>query len=293
MLEDYREFQPSVEVSRGCGMGCVFCAEATEPLAALMDADTLAEEFVQLVKHYASRDIHPYLEASLFRPSSEWSARLGRALQRRNVALAWRAETRVDTISTEQISALAEAGLRVLDLGLESASPEQLVRMRKTTKPDVYLRRASDLLHTCHASGIWTKVNVLLHPGETPATIAETEAWLEAHRNAIKGLSVGPTILFRYGQASLGLLREFATHGASATDPEALDRDGYASLHLSPAVSHEAAKSEALRLSRSFMSARDYFDLKSFSYFPRSFSWETFRALVGATPDAAHSFRVR
>jgi hypothetical protein len=292
LLDQWMEFQPSVEVSRGCGMGCSFCAEADERLTPLKRANDLAAEFERLVDHYGSTDIHPYLEASLFRPSTPWIDEFKESLSARKLQLKWRTETRVDSLSPEQVARLADAGLAVVDLGLESASPLQLERMQKTTRPEVYLRKASAVLRACKDAGVWTKVNVLLHPGENQDTLRETEEWLDAHRGYIKGVSVGPTILFRYGASSQALLHEFEKHGAHAVDSAALDRDGFAHLHLSATMSHERALEESMRISRSFMSARAYFDLKAFSYFPRGLSWPDFEAMIAATPHANYSFQI-
>jgi hypothetical protein len=291
LLSDMALFHPSLEVSRGCGMHCSFCAEAEEPLSSLKSPGVLAAEFAGLIKTYGTADVHPYLEASFFRPSTRWAKELGDATIAHGARLSWRAETRVDSLSPRLVADLALAGFKVVDLGLESASPLQLRRMKKTTQPEVYLRRASELLRACYQNGVWPKVNVLLHPGETPDTLAQTEAWLDAHRPYIKGVSVGPTIVFRYGTASADLLREFEQLGAGAVDPMALDRDGFAHLHLSSRMSHEQAISESARISREFMSMRDYYDLKSFSYLPRTLAWDEFRAMVGASSDANYSFQ--
>lgn len=291
LLDGKEEFQPSVEVSRGCGMGCTFCAEANEQLSELKAPEVLAAEFRGLVETYETKDIHPYLEASLFRPSTAWAEAFRTHLSSQGVDLAWRAETRVDALSPTLIDMLAGTGLKVIDLGLESASPAQLARMQKSKKPDVYLRRASDIIRACYNAGVWTKVNVLFFPGETLETIAQTRNWLEEHRQFIKGVSVGPTILFRYGSSSAGTLHEFLSHGAQVVETGALDRDGFAHLHLSRDLSHEGAIELATELSKAFMSARDYFDLKSFSYLPRSLSWQSFQELLAQTPDGGYSFR--
>jgi hypothetical protein len=292
LLDRWQDFQPSIEVSRGCGMHCTFCAEAEEPLGDIKAPRILAEEFVNLARFYNSIDIHPYLEASLFRPTTSWIQDFRETLHASDVALRWRTETRVDAISPRQIEHLARTGLRVLDLGLESASPRQLLAMKKTANPDVYLRRASELLRACDSANVWAKVNVLLHPGETTESINQTVTWLEAHRPYIKGLSVGPTILFRYGSATESLLREFKHLGASEAEPGALETLGFAHLHLSTEIPHDVAIEVSHDISRSFMSARDYYDLKSFSYLPRSFTWNDFHDLVTANGDATYPFQL-
>lgn len=273
-------------------MGCSFCAEANTPLGPLRSPTGVADELEHCARLYGERDLRPYAEASFFRPDGLWCAELGQILRSRGLALPWRTETRVDALSVKHIESLARAGLRVVDLGLESASPRQLVAMKKTGSPAVYLERASRLLAACRDAGIWVKVNILLHAGETRHSLEETREWLHRHRSAIKGVSVGPTIVFRYGQHSHAYLESLAAVGARAVDPDALERDGFAHLHLSDELSYEAAAEAGLALSRELMTAQDYFDLKSFSYLARDTTWEEF---VGWTHDSdpnALSFRM-
>lgn len=291
LLDHWPDFHPSLEVSRGCGRHCAFCLEAKDPLSPFKDAQQLANEFVDLARLYESEDIHPYLEASHFNPPPHWADEFRIALEVSGLPLHWRAETRADTLSPKSVHKLATVGLRVLDVGLESASPTQLVRMKKTRCPETYLRRASELLRACHGEGVWPKVNVLFYPGETRETVAETERWLEDHRAFVKGLSVGPTTLFRFGTAHREFLRELGRLGASVVDAAALDRDGFAHMHLSAHLPHQAALHESRRISQSFMSARDYYDLKSFSYLPRQLSWSAFCDILRSSPDVEYSFQ--
>lgn len=86
--------------------------------------------------------------------------------------------------------------MKVIDLGLESASLLQLERMQKADKPQRYLDAASKLLETCASHGIWVKVNVLLYGGETAQTLDETQRWLDAHAQYLKGVSVGPVVVY-------------------------------------------------------------------------------------------------
>lgn len=289
LVEQFAAFQPCIEISRGCGMGCNFCAEADAPLGDLRPAVEVVDELLNLT-HIYSGEIRPYFQASFFRPTSRWVEDLARMNAQKGLSVQWRAETRVDGLTPAQIEGLARTGLKVLDLGLESASPTQLRRMEKTTSPEVYLRRASSLLEACASNGVWTKVNVLLFPGESRATVDETVEWLERHRSKVKGVSVGPMIVFRYGEASSQYLDRIAEHGASAVNDGDLDRQGFAHLNLSRQMSHAESQDIARQISRMFMTQQDYFDLKSFSYFPRDFSQNQFSEVVASIPDSLLPF---
>lgn len=120
LLDGWRGFQPSIEVSRGCGMHCTFCAEAEVPLSVMKSPGKVANEIANYERLVGGDEYHPYFEASIFRPSTSWIKELNDHLAHRGLRVQWRAESRVDTLSSEQIPALAQAGLRILDLGLES-----------------------------------------------------------------------------------------------------------------------------------------------------------------------------
>jgi hypothetical protein len=162
--------------------------------------------------------------------------------------------------------------------------------MKKTAQPGTYLARASRLLQACRDAGVAVKANILLHPGETLSTITETAEWLDRHRAAIKGLSVGPTIVFRYGARTHEYVASLAALGARPVDPSSLDREGFCHLHLSDELPHTAALREGLALSRRFMTARDYFALKSFSYMARGTTWPQFVDWCAAADPALLSF---
>lgn len=292
LLEDTHLYQPSIEVSRGCGKGCSFCAEATVPLGAMKDPRQVADELDGYRQLIGNTDFHAYFETSFFRPSSNWISSFLSEMQNRSLLIPWRTESRVDAWNPKMVEQLRKTGMHVIDLGLESASPKQLLAMKKTPKPDVYLKKASELLKACYDEGIWAKVNVLLFPGETRSTLLETTDWLNENRDFIKGLSVGPTILYRYGQATHSVKSEFESLGATVVEEEALDRDGYAHLHLSSEVDHDFATQFSSDLAREYMTARDYYDLKAFSYLPRDYSWDDFKKEICRVPPDRLPFRL-
>jgi hypothetical protein len=172
---------------------------------------------------------------------------------------------------------LGRAGLRVIDLGLESASLRQMLTMKKTTNPHSYLANASKVLQACRENGIWAKVNVLLDAGENQETMDETLEWLNLHRDCIKGVSAGPVVVYGRGEGASQYIQELATLGASPMDSEAADRDGYSLMNLSPTIDHESANQRSINIAKSFTTDLDYYDLKSFTYLPRGYSFEDFQ----------------
>jgi hypothetical protein len=277
LVDHYHSYQPSIEVSRGCPMKCRFCPESGRH-GAMVKPNLLIKSLDRTVMTYATEEISPYFEASFFAPSDAWIADFQSAYSSSGHQIRWRCESRADLMKPHQLGKLAAAGLKVLDIGLESASPSQLTAMGKAHDPVRYLRRASELLKACGDHGVWAKINILLYAGETRGTIAETTDWLEAHRRYIKGLSVGPVVIYGPMTVSGLFVAELGRYGARVVDESSLERFGVSDVHLSAELDDEAAVELSGAISRAFMCAEDYFDLKSFSYFPRDYTYVDFLA---------------
>ncbi|WP_186109404.1 B12-binding domain-containing radical SAM protein [Burkholderia gladioli] len=292
LVDGYRKYQPSVEASRGCGMGCAFCEERDIRVEKLGDAAALAASMQLVHEQYDGEEIHPYLQSSMFMPTESWASSFANETARIGLDIAWRTETRVDVMTPQTLAHLVEAGLRVLDLGLETASPRQILGMRKSDNPDRYLRRASDLLAACRDYGVKAKVNVLLYAGETSETLAETTDWLEGHRDSVTGVSVGPVVAYGPPKTATLLLDEWRSLGARPVDEFAAVTTGITTMHLSEDFPAEAAETASLELSRRFMDEDAYFALKSFSYYPRDYGRADFERDIAVSPPSALPFTV-
>lgn len=285
LVEDFQLFQPSVETSRGCGMGCSFCEERDIPLSPLREPEDVARILTSILTEYGGA-VNPYFQSSFFLPNRRWAERLHAAVQRDGCKVPWRCETRVDGMKPETVASLAGAGLKVVDLGLESASVTQLLAMNKARDPERYLRSASELLRACATNGVWVKANILLYGGETARTAAESRDWLDQHRHLIKGVSVGPVIVFGPPSHAAPFLGDLARYGALPCDPASSEMTGVTRMHLSPELDADAAEQLSLSLSRRYMDADAYFDLKSFSYYPRGFTRTDFdRDVMASDPE--------
>jgi hypothetical protein len=147
--------------------------------------------------------------------------------------------------------------------------------MGKSIKPERYLERASILLNTAKEFGIEVKVNVLLYAGESAKTIQETYDWLDAHRGFIRGISVGPVIAFGWDEKKKEFINSMVSDGASVYK-EKHSLIGVTHMNLSKEITHEKVLQISKDISRDFMSAEDFYFLKSFSYFPRDYDFKAF-----------------
>ncbi|MFH1718900.1 MAG: B12-binding domain-containing radical SAM protein [Planctomycetota bacterium] len=296
LLDEAYRFHPSIEISRGCGRGCSFCVEGRIGLTSLQEPDLVVENLKYLRSLYNHEPFYTYFQASNFCPTQNWASSLHREYARNELDCLWRCEIRVDTISPNTLKLLARSGLRVIDIGLESASRSQLKRMKKTSDPDSYLEKADMLLKTASESGILTKLNVMLYPGETHETINETISWLRRRETLIKGVSSGSLILFETQDKVERAVSEFRSLGTSLAYPEMGDPDGVFRLNLSDEISYDVAEEYSSDICKMFMSDEDYFDLKSFCYFPRDYRYVDYRADIAATRDETedgHVFKSR
>ncbi|WP_419811138.1 B12-binding domain-containing radical SAM protein [Bacterioplanoides sp.] len=276
LVDGFKEFQPNVEASRGCGMGCSFCEERDVPLTPLKAPTLLARQLQEVASQYDDFQVRPYVQSSFFAPNLKWSEDFAEAVNKFERKIDWRCESRVDSIKPNSISSLASGGLKAIDLGLESASPSQILKMRKSKNPDKYLRLASELIRECRNNDVWVKVNVLLYAGETQKTYEETIAWLDDHSDCIKGVSVGPVVVFGSPKSSEGYVSKIIEDGGALVDRNQLHNTGVGHVHPSSCISSDDAEGLSLDASRRYMTQRDYFDLKSFSYYPRSYTYEAF-----------------
>jgi radical SAM superfamily enzyme YgiQ (UPF0313 family)/protein-L-isoaspartate O-methyltransferase len=86
--------------------------------------------------------------------------------------------TRTDDLDEDDVRLLARARFSI-GLGLESGAPDMLRTMQKTARPERYLGAVERLAGWSRQHGLnWAANLIVGHPGETPATMAETEAFV-------------------------------------------------------------------------------------------------------------------
>ena len=88
----------------------------------------------------------------------------------------------------------------------------------------------------------------------------------------IKDVSAGPLVYYR----NMDNLDELKHFGASIPEDQDLAANGYAFLNLSAEVDKAFAIKKCIDIPRIVATQKDFFDVKSFSYYPSSYTYSAF-----------------
>jgi radical SAM superfamily enzyme YgiQ (UPF0313 family) len=161
--------------SRGCPAACTFCSnDVTGRKFRYRSATSVAAE----VKHLRSR--HGVLGFSFFDDSFAVGRRRVRELCDAIAAIGepvwWTCTAHPAHLDRDVLADMKRAGCAGVDIGMESADPEMLVRIGK----GVTVERVMDVLAWCRDLGIHTVVNLMFGwPDETDAELDATIAFLD------------------------------------------------------------------------------------------------------------------
>jgi p-methyltransferase len=193
----------SVQSSSGCPFPCTFCnfdsfrsgMGVREPAAVARDLLALqARGFVERV--YFTDDI-------LFATRDHMHA-FARTMQEAGVRIPWGGFARADLIRHEDAVLLRQGSCGFLNFGIESGAPTVLRNMKKPPRPD----RTLETIGAVNRLGIWTNSALLLgFPGETPETVDQTIALLNAYPTNEPALNFYATYVFNVMPYS-GILNE-------------------------------------------------------------------------------------
>ena len=177
-LSQYRAFGDgaSIMTSRGCPHRCVFCVgrkmigakgRFRKPEAVVDEMEALARLGFRRIR----------IEDDLFTFRRERALAICKEVDRRGLAVRWRAYSRVDTIDAELLEWMKRTGCERLLYGAESGSSEILKKIRKGITPE-QTRRAVEMTRE---AGIGVLASFVLGlPGETPQTLRQTLKFAES-----------------------------------------------------------------------------------------------------------------
>ncbi|MHA1698059.1 MAG: B12-binding domain-containing radical SAM protein, partial [Promethearchaeota archaeon] len=184
----------AVALSRGCPMTCNFCIEKKASqfgrsklkwrAYSIERAKKEIENVIFVTDNYLKQDgfIHEKMFGfydPIFGFNLKWREKILKFLIERDSGYKIWAETRVDSITREQVRLFKKSNFSFI-VGLESASPRMLHLMNKTSHPMQYLENFRKLLVYAREIDYGPMVlNILCNfPGETASTIEETFDYL-------------------------------------------------------------------------------------------------------------------
>jgi len=172
----------NLPTSRGCPWGCAFCLERSMRGYDARDLDRVALQLEVAARASTTREV--YLADPVFGVDPSRLERLCALL--RAAPFRFAASTRVDVIPPRLVPAVAGAGLEVLYVGLESASPEALLRMNKVRSPERarrYAEASFDLFAALFEHDITPVIGFLPgYPGDAEVDLERCTAWLDRLR---------------------------------------------------------------------------------------------------------------
>jgi radical SAM superfamily enzyme YgiQ (UPF0313 family) len=166
-----------VLASRGCPHGCAYCSYPVAQGRKLRtrSVDDVLREVELLVSERGAR--HLLFRDPCFGMDRGWMELLCRGLIAGGHDLTWRCETRPEALAGGMVDLMAEAGLREVNLGVESTDPGVLEEVGRRTRLD----DASEVIRRCRELGIDAWVFLIAGlPGDSPEGLRRTAEWVSA-----------------------------------------------------------------------------------------------------------------
>lgn len=266
LYPNFRKFNPYVEESRGCPHRCRYCLSNFTNLGAIRVKryDRFLAELDHAVHLYGTEPLYPIL-ASTFGINAENTLRIAEGM--RGLGIRWNTEFRVDNPWPEYLGELYHSGLRILSVGLESASPEVLHRMGRTRNPPAYIEQAQKLIERVSQLGdLMLKVKIMFYAGETPRTIRETLQFLLRNADGITEMQFSPVFAFPGAPFTVDFPALEAECGCSLVRTADWEKLHLYPVNLSRYFGFREISAFSNTLERIFSPEHSYYDVNQYTY---------------------------
>lgn len=184
-----------IMTSRGCPFKCTFCCyELVETKYRDRDLDDVMAEIEYLIDRFNINTL--FISDDLFSPKK--SRLLDFCERVKPYNLNWQCSLRVKPLERETLEIMRDSGCKTVAFGIESASPDVLLSMKKKiTVPDI-----NETLKTAYDVGMGFAGNLIFcDPAETGETVKESLQWFTENpkyviRMAMVGFHPG-TVIYR------------------------------------------------------------------------------------------------
>jgi len=192
----FRNYMPYIEESRGCPFRCKFCTSGFVNMGKLRikKHNKFLEELKYTIDLYGNEITYPIL-ASSFGLNIQNTLKILEGMK--HFGIKWTTELRIDSPWEKYLKEMYFSGFRIASIGLESGSPEILLRMGKTKNPTFYMSRAQQLIDMAvRYADLSLKFNIIFYIGEKPSTIRQTMSFLLKNSDRISAVRFSPLFVF-------------------------------------------------------------------------------------------------
>jgi anaerobic magnesium-protoporphyrin IX monomethyl ester cyclase len=160
--------------SRGCPFRCNYCLESSMRSYASYPLEWVARQLEHIEAELPNTYV--FIFDPLFGLGNERTLELCRMMSAHRFTYGM--ESRADVLAPDLVPALREAGVELVLLGVESASPATLLRMSKVrslTEAEDYIEDAFGILKACFENNMVPLVSLMLgFPGDSEADLRAT-----------------------------------------------------------------------------------------------------------------------
>jgi radical SAM superfamily enzyme YgiQ (UPF0313 family) len=160
-----------IATSRGCPYSCKFCADATYYGKRLRfrNPSRIVDEMAWVQREFGISDFLFWAESFTLKP--EFAKQVSEEIIRRELAVRWVCNSRVDHVDLELLKIFKQAGCWMIGYGVESGSQKTLDRMKKGTT----IQQTIDAVNRAKQAGLEVTGHCVIgYPGETEEDIRET-----------------------------------------------------------------------------------------------------------------------
>lgn len=161
----------TIDVGRGCPFSCTFCSTKTfwKQQFRLRDIDDMIKEMKWIVSNYGISKFD--FDHDMFTVNKKKLRGFCNAITENDLDIKWYCSSRLDTISTEDIDYMVNAGMTNILFGVESGSK----RMQKIIKKNLDLSRCREIVKYVVSKGVKAKMSFMYgFPEETEDDFEET-----------------------------------------------------------------------------------------------------------------------
>ena len=179
-------FSLNLVASRGCPYRCNWCARPIYGDSShVRSAESVAEEMKELRETYGAE--HLWFTDDVFGLRNHWITELADAVERRDISIPFKVQSRVNLVTRETASALRRAGCAEVWMGVESGSQRILDAMDKGTRVDQAISAREHLRQQGIRACFFLQFG---YPGETWDDIQKTIQMVRQTRPDDIGVSV-------------------------------------------------------------------------------------------------------